>query len=108
MDEFLILIGVGLLILMFLTLYRGIAGPTTIDRLMALNIIGTKTTVLLVIIGTIFHRVDMFVDIAIAYALLNFIATLAAARYFNARKNFSANSRQTADRQNEEENSERG
>lgn len=73
--------------LMFLTLYRGIVGPTAIDRLMALNVIGTKTTVLLVIIGTLFHKVDMFVDIALAYALLNFIATLAASRYFNAHKN---------------------
>jgi len=87
MDDLLIIVGVGLLILMFLTLYRGIVGPTAIDRIMALNIIGTKTTVLLVIIGSIFHRVDMFVDIAIAYALLNFIATIAAARYFHARKN---------------------
>jgi len=87
MDDFLIIIGVGLLVLMFLTLYRGVVGPTAIDRLMALNVIGTKTTILLVIIGTIFHKVDMFVDIALAYALLNFIATLAAARYFYARKN---------------------
>ena len=87
MDTFLITIGVGLLILMFLTLYRGVAGPTAIDRIMAINVIGTKTTILLVIIGTIYHRVDMFVDIALAYALLNFIATIAAARYFYARKN---------------------
>ena len=87
MDNLLIIVGVGLLILMFLTLYRGIVGPTAIDRLMALNVIGTKTTILLVMIGTIFHRVDMFVDIALAYALLNFIATLAIARYVNAYKN---------------------
>ena len=87
MDDFLIIIGVGLLILMFLTLYRGVVGPTAIDRIMALNVIGTKTTILLIIIGTLFHKVDMFVDIALAYALLNFIATLAAARYFNAHKN---------------------
>ena len=87
MNNFLIIIGVGLLVLMFLTLYRGIVGPTAIDRLMALNVIGTKTTILLIIIGTIFHKVDMFVDIALAYALLNFIATLAAARYFHAHKN---------------------
>lgn len=87
-DNFFIAIGVGLLVLMFLTLYRGIVGPTAIDRIMAINVIGTKTTVLLVIIGTIYRRVDMFIDIALAYALLNFIATIAAARYFQARKNF--------------------
>ncbi len=89
MDDFLVTIGLVLLALMFLTLYRGITGPTAIDRIMALNVIGTKTTILLIIIGTIFHKVDMFVDIALAYALLNFIATLAAARYFNARKNLT-------------------
>ncbi len=88
METFFIYIGVGILVLMFLTLYRGIVGPTAIDRIMAINVIGTKTAVLLIIIGTIFRRVDMFVDIALAYALLNFIATLAAARYFQARKNF--------------------
>jgi multicomponent Na+:H+ antiporter subunit F len=88
METFFIYIGVGILVLMFLTLYRGVVGPTAIDRLMAINVIGTKTTVLLVIIGTIFRRVDMFIDIALAYALLNFIATIAAARYFQARKNF--------------------
>ncbi len=90
MDSFFITIGVGILILMFLTLSRGILGPTAIDRIMGVNVMGTKTTVLLVIIGTIYHRLEMFVDIAIAYALLSFIATLATARYFHHRKNLVA------------------
>ena len=51
--------------------------------------IGTKTTVLLVIIGTIYGRVDMFVDIALAYAMLNFIVTIAASRYFSHHKNIT-------------------
>ena len=89
MDQFFIAIGVGLLILMLVTLYRGIIGPTITDRIMGANVIGTKTTVLLIIIGIIYHRVDMFVDIALAYAMLNFIATLAAARYFKHHKNFN-------------------
>jgi len=38
-------------------------------------------------IGLIYKRVDMFIDIALAYALLNFIAVLAASRYFNKKKN---------------------
>ena len=54
-------------------------GPTAIDRIVAVNVIGTKTTVLLVIIGMIFERVGMFVDFALTYALLNFIGSLAAA-----------------------------
>ena len=71
-----------LALLMGLSLYRGVAGPTVLDRLVGVNAIGSKTTVLLVLVGLLFNRVDMFVDIALAYAMLNFIAVLAAARYF--------------------------
>ena len=86
MNGFLIGIGLALLCIMLLPLFRVVWGPTVFDRIMGVNVIGTKTAVLLVIIGTIYHRVEMFVDIALAYALLNFIATLAAARYFQHRK----------------------
>ena len=89
MDSFFIGLGVALCFLMLLTLHRAIHGPTAIDRIMGVNVIGTKTTVLLVIIGTSYHRVDMFVDIALAYALLNFIVTIAASRYFHHRKNLT-------------------
>ena len=89
MDSFFIVLGVALCFLMLLTLHRAIHGPTAIDRIMGVNVIGTKTTVLLVIIGTIYQRVDMFVDIALAYALLNFIVTIAASRYFHHRKNLT-------------------
>jgi multicomponent Na+:H+ antiporter subunit F len=87
MESFFIAIGVGILLLMLLTLYRAIIGPTAIDRIMGVNVIGTKTTVLLILIGIIFQRVEMFVDIALAYALLNFVATIAASRYFKHHKN---------------------
>ncbi len=70
------------MLLMIPVFYRMVAGPTAIDRIVATNIIGTKTAVLLVVIGTLFHSVEMFVDFALAYALLNFIGSLAAARYF--------------------------
>jgi len=90
MDSFFIGIGVALCFLILLTLHRAIQGPTAIDRIMGVNVIGTKTTILLVIIGTIYHRVDMFVDIALAYALLNFIVTIAASRYFHHRKNLTS------------------
>ena len=90
MDSFFIGIGVALCFLMLLTLHRALHGPTAIDRIMGVNVIGTKTTILLVIIGTIYHRVDMFVDIALAYALLNFIVTIAASRYFQHHKNLTA------------------
>ncbi len=83
---FLFLIGLGILLLMLIPLYRVVVGPTVITRILGVNVIGTKTTILIIIIGTIFHRVEMFVNIAIAYALLNFIASLAAARFFQRHK----------------------
>ncbi len=89
MNDFFLAVGIGLCLLITLTLYRVILGPTVIDRIMGVNIIGTKTTILLIVIGIIYRRVDMFVDIALAYALLNFITTIAASRYFQRHKNLS-------------------
>lgn len=83
MEFFIFLIGVGLLLLMFIPLYRVVRGPTVITRILGVNVIGTKTIVMVVIIGTIYGQVEMFVDIAITYAMLNFIASLAAARFLH-------------------------
>jgi multicomponent Na+:H+ antiporter subunit F len=80
-------VGLALFALMLPVLYRVATGPTAIDRIVAVNVIGTKTAVLLVVIGTLFGRVEMFVDFALAYALLNFIGSLAVARYFHRIKN---------------------
>ena len=71
-----------LIVLMLMLVYRIIVGPTVIDRIVAVNVIGTKSIVLIVLMGIIFDRLAMFVDIAIGYGLLNFIASLAAAKYF--------------------------
>ena len=84
-DNLLHIVAVLLLLMMIVVLYRAIIGPTMIDRIIAVNVVGTKTTTLLVIIGTIFGRVDMFVDLAITYALFNFIGSLAAARLLRHR-----------------------
>ncbi|MBC8443884.1 MAG: pH regulation protein F [Deltaproteobacteria bacterium] len=86
MDNLFLYAGIFLSLIMGLSLYRAVYGPTVLDRLIGVNAIGTKTTTLLVIIGLIYHRVDMFVDIALAYAMLNFIAVLAASRYFQKKK----------------------
>ena len=64
----------------FVSLYRGIEGPGIFNRIIAVNVIGTKTIVLLVLIGFIYERPDFF-DIALVYAILNFIMTIAATRY---------------------------
>ncbi len=89
MDNFILFSAIVLTILMGVPLYRAVMGPTVLDRFMGVNAIGSKTTVLLIMIGFVFNRVDMFIDIALAYALLNFIAVIAASRYFHKRKGLS-------------------
>ena len=86
MDKVYLYSGIFLCLIMVMSLYRAVFGPTVLDRLLGVNAIGSKTTVLLVVIGLIYGRVDMFVDISLAYACLNFIAVLAASRYFQKRK----------------------
>ena len=66
---------------LLLPFYRVLRGPTLPDRMVGIGVIGSKTIVLLALIGFIFDRLSMFVDIMIAYSLLNFIGTIAVARY---------------------------
>ncbi len=86
MNTFFVCVAIGLCLLMSLPLYRCLFGPTVLDRLIGVNAIGSKTVVLLLLIGFLYERVDMFVDIALAYAFLNFVAVIAASRYFHKRK----------------------
>ncbi len=69
-----------LILTVFLCLYRVLAGPGWENRLIAVNTIGTKTIVVLVLIGLIYER-PLFLDISIVYAMINFISTLAIAKY---------------------------
>jgi len=77
------LIGAALAILavMALVLFRAIVGPTVYDRILAVNIFGTKTVLLLALLAFISGRLDVL-DIAIAYALINFIGVIAVLRFF--------------------------
>ena len=86
MESFIFLSGIILILLMGIVMFRLALGPTVIDRLVAVNMLGTKTIVLLVIMGLVFNRVEMFVDISLGYALLNFIASVGASRYFQNNK----------------------
>jgi len=86
MEKIFFYAGLYLAALMALSLYRAVAGPTVLDRLLGVNAIGSKTTALLILLGFLYGWVDMFIDIALAYAVLNFIAVLAASRYFQKRK----------------------
>ncbi len=86
METIFICASIFLALVMVLSLYRAVFGPTILDRLIGVNAVGSKTTALLILIGLLYRRVDMFVDIAIAYAMLNFIAVLAASKFFQKKK----------------------
>jgi multicomponent Na+:H+ antiporter subunit F len=81
MDTFFLGVGIGLCVLVFFVMYRVVFGPGVYNRVAAISAIGTKTLVILLIMGFIYNRVEMFVDISMVYALLNFIGTLAVAKY---------------------------
>ncbi len=81
MNSFFITTGIIICLLLFAVLYRVTSGPGVFNRVAATSAIGTKTLVLLLIIGILYNRVEMFVDISMVYALLNFIGTLAIAKY---------------------------
>jgi len=86
MSEFFVIIGMVLGVLVLLVLYRVVFGPGVYNRIAAISAIGTKALVILLIMGFIYRRVDMFVDISMVYALLNFIGTLAAAKFLEMEK----------------------
>lgn len=71
---------------MLLSLYRVLRGPTAFDRLTGLGLIGTKTVVLLIVLGFLTGRVDIFVDITLSYTLISVIGSLILAKYFEQKE----------------------
>ena len=72
------------LVTMGLALARAVLGPSVYDRVLAVNMIGTKTVLLLSVIAFLYGRPD-FLDLALAYALINFIGVLAVLEFFRNR-----------------------
>lgn len=77
---------VGLVVVIFIMLFRVFQGPSVYDRLNGLGVIGVDTILLLVLIGYINDRPDMFVDISIAYAILGFISLVVIAKYIGGKE----------------------
>ena len=71
---FAVLIAIGI------TLARAFLGPTVFDRILAVNSVGTKTVLLIALLGFLAGRPD-FLDIAIVYAMINFIAVVAVLKF---------------------------
>ena len=67
--------------LILVYMYRVFQGPTVYDRILGLNGISTKAIILLTILGSLNERLEMFVDIALGYAILNIIGGLAIGKY---------------------------
>ena len=79
-----IAVSLAILIGMLLALIRAFAGPTLYDRVLAGNSFGTKTVLLLGVMGFLVGRPD-FLDIALVYALINFVGTIAILKFFHYR-----------------------
>ncbi len=82
MNTFVTALALILIVSVIVTLALVIRRPGLLDRIIGIGVIGTKTTVLLAYIGVLFERPGAFVDIALTYALLNFVVSLTVARYF--------------------------
>ena len=85
MQVFFLATALTILFSVLLCLYRVLMGPVIIDRIIAVNVIGTKTIAIILLTGYSFERVDFFIDIAFVYALINFIGALALSKYFERR-----------------------
>ena len=71
-----LVVSIAILVTMVLALVRALRGPTVYDRVLAVNMFGTKTALLLSVIAFLFGRPD-FLDLALAYALINLVGILA-------------------------------
>lgn len=81
MTTFFLFVLVVLAVLIGVYLYRVLQGPTIFDRVLGLNGISTKAIILMVVMGVVYERVEMFIDISTGYALLNLVGALAVAKY---------------------------
>lgn len=76
---------IAIVLTMVLAIIRALAGPSVYDRVLAVNMFGTKTVLLLALIAFLYGRPD-FLDLALAYALINFISVLAVLNFFENRE----------------------
>jgi len=89
-------VSIAILVTMALALVRALLGPSVYDRVLAVNVFGTKTVLLLSVIAFLYGRPD-FLDLALAYALINFIGVLAVLSYFQRQSMHRASGQKAAD-----------
>ena len=76
---------VAVVVIIGLMLFREFQGPTIYDRMNGLGVIGADTILLLILFGYMDGRPDMYVDIAISYAILGFICSVIVAKYMGGK-----------------------
>jgi multicomponent Na+:H+ antiporter subunit F len=86
MEHFFLYSAIALTIIIAIPMVRVVKGPTLFDRILATNAIATKTIVLICLTGYIYGRIDMFIDITLAYAILGFLGSLVIAKYLSSYK----------------------
>ena len=79
-----VIVSLAILVTMALALLRAVLGPSVYDRVLAVNMFGTKTAWLLSVVAFLYGRPD-FLDLALAYALINFVGVLAVLEFFQKR-----------------------
>jgi len=85
MSTILLVVAVAVLLGILMTLVRAIRGPTVYDRILAVNAMGTSTVGLVALMGFLSER-PHFLDVALVYALINFVATIAILRFIQQRR----------------------
>ena len=87
MIKFVVILAVIVLItIIALMLVRALRGPTVFNRMNALGVISADTIILIVLFGYLDGRIDMYVDIAISYAILGFVGSIAIAKFLGGKK----------------------
>ena len=76
-----LVVSLAILVTMILALVRALQGPSVYDRVLAVNTFGTKTVLLIAALGFLTDRPE-FLDLALVYALINFIGTIAVLKFF--------------------------
>jgi multicomponent Na+:H+ antiporter subunit F len=85
LDKLLLILLIGLLLIVLAMLFRVFKGPTVYDRLNGLGVMGTDVILILVILGFLEKRVEMYVDIALSYASLGFISLVVLAKFLEGK-----------------------
>lgn len=86
MIKFFIGLLIGLVAIVITMVINMLRGKSTYDKLNSLFVINTNIVVLILVVGLIDNRIDMYIDIALSYAILGFVTTVIIAKYIGGRR----------------------